>query len=462
MKVTRIKFKNVLGFDEFEFEPGKGFTEITGRNGHGKSSIISGIQAIGIKGHDATLLREGSKEGEIVLELDDGMMLRKRIQPEKTDVEVRVGRKVQPRPAEIVQSLIDQLSNNPVELLKAKPADRIKILLETMPLDVDYGQLTEIAGFQVKQIPGVHGLYAIDTTRGQIFEARTGTNRAVDEKKKTIKQLRELLPEESGAALGGEDDIEAQIAALEEERDAELSRIDTKLSSLKAANDKEVADIKAAADLDIEVYQGQITGLQNRIAEIQACIAARREHRAADAEAKTAEFREIAELAGQQRQITLEDHAAVKEPLQAQLTAIRSNRDESARRVQALKTIEQMEAELSVLEEEAAAQTQALKEIDAYKLDLLKSLPIPGLELRDKQLYRDGVAFDRLNTAQKTDIAIEIAKLRAGRLGLICVDGLELMDDENYEAFRERALQEKNLQFVVSRVANHDLEVNTI
>ena len=178
-------------------------------------------------------------------------------------------------------------------------------------------------------------------------------------------------------------------------------------------------------------------------------------------DAERAKLAEIEGKAGTQREKSLQKFAAEREPVAAQLATIRTNRDLAARRAQTLDTIETLETELETLSEDAERQTAALAALDQYKSDLLASLPIPGLEVRDGEVFRDDVPFDRLNTAQQVDVAVEIAKLRAGELGVICVDGLELLDSKALQAFRDRAL-DSGLQLFITRVADGDeLSINS-
>lgn len=450
LKVSRFKLRNILGITEYEFEPGTGYTEILGPNGVGKTSLLEAFKALGTPGHDATLLTEGQSEGEIVWVLDDGTQIEKNITTKKTDLVVRNGvtKKKEESPAAIVRSLLDTLSNNPIELLTAKPKERVKVLLESMPIIADCARLTEISGIEVKDVPGVHGLYLIDTTHDQVFDARTGTNRAIKEKQGTIKQLRAVMPEAVPGAEGGEDVLEAEIDALDAAKDAELLRIDNKLAAIRTDSQAKIDQIKADAGSEIEALRQQ--------------IADRQATEAADVEAERSSLQSIEQKASTQRNLTIEQHAIDRQPFRSQLDAIKANRETAAKREQAIKTIETMEEELQVLREEADGQTAALASIDAYKLELLAGLPIPGLEVRGEQIYRDNVLFERLNTQKKVDIAIDLAKLRAGPLGLICVDGLECLDTPHYEAFKQRAIDDPTLQFVGARVTDGEFEVRTM
>ena len=440
MQISHIKISSILGIDELEFAAGQ-FNEFSGRNGQGKTSALEAIKAaITPNGHDATLLRHGEEKGEVVLVLDDGTQLSKRVTANSSPLDVRdeTGAKMK-APADVVRRLADSLSVNPVEFLRASKKDRVKVLLETMPIEVDTDKLSKLAGIKVTAQPGLHALGVIDLTRKQVYDDRTGTNRAVKEKEATINQLKLAMPDVPGDAVGSEDEIRAQVDELTTTKDAELDRVRTKLD-----------DIKSKSQLAID-------GIRT---ETQAKIDAIKTEGLAAVEAEQSRLREIEGKAGQQREITIKKHTDAVTPLNQTLESIKTNRSAHAKREQAMETIEQMETELDDLTLDAANQSAAIASIDQYKSDLLNSLPIPGLEVKDGEVFRNGIAFDRLNTAQQVGIAVEIAKLRAGELNIICVDGLELLDNAAFEAFKEQVL-ETGMQLFVSRVSDEDFEVKT-
>lgn len=416
MKIAHLKVSNILGIDELEFVPG-GFNEISGKNGQGKTSVLEAIKSVLKTGHDATLLRKDAEKGETVILLDDGTELRRRITEATSTTDVRRDGKKVARPGETVGALIDMLSVNPVDFLRAPKKDRVRVLLESMPLEVDTEKLSDMSGIDVKAQTGVHALQIIQQVYTQVFDARTGTNRAVREKESTIKQLEQAIPPVPDGAEGDEADLQEKIAAIDEASSAEMGRIDGKLKTLR----EETAE---------------------KISQLREDLAAMETRAATQRTKKSQEF------------------AEQRAPLSLQLKSIQSNRDLHARRAQTLETIGVMRTELETLTEEAATQTTALEDIEQYKSDLLDSLPIPGLEVKDGEISRGGVAFDRLNTAQQVDIAVEIAKLRAGELGIICIDGIELLDTASYEAFRDRAL-ESDLQLFVTRVSDDEFSITS-
>lgn len=450
LHISHLKINNILGVDDLEFSP-EGFNQISGKNGTGKTSVLEAIKAATGQGHDATLLRNGEEKGEVVLVLDNGTEIKRRVTPNKsqTDVTDPDGKKVT-KPAEFIRGLVDTLSVNPVDFLRAPKKDRVKVLLEAMPIVVDAERLEKIVGVPVFIGEGEHGLAVIDTVRKQVYDDRTGTNRAVKEKDSTINQLRLAMPEAPGGVEGNEDELRTQVEAATTAKDSELGRIRDKLEGIKETNHAKITELRGETQKLIDEAKAEC---QRKIDEAVAA------GQTAVESIQTTE-REIEGKAAIQREKTIQKHTETVGPLNQALESIRLNRGAHAKREQAQTTIEQMEKELEDLTLDAAAQSKALADIDAYKLGLLASLPIPGVEIRDGEIYRNDVPFDRLNTAQQVGIAVEIAKLRAGNLPICCVDGLELLDPDAFEEFRKQTA-ESGLQLFVTRVSGEDFSVST-
>lgn len=427
MLISHIKINSILGIDQLEFSP-KGFTQISGPNGTGKTSVLEAIKSVLQTGHDATLLRKGAEKGEVVLLLDDGMELSKSVTGAGSTTTVRRDGKKIARPAEAIKALTDSLSVNPVDFLLAPKKDRVKALLEAMPLEADTEHLAELAGIPVKAQPGLHALHVINMVYQQVYDERTGTNRAVREKDATIKQLEAAVPPAPQGVEGGEEELLQAIQNADLSRATTMGRIDNKLDGLRRDAQAAIDAIRAKAQADIDAVNAELKENEGKAAAAR--IAAN------------------------------DKFAATVAPLRQQLAIIRNDREAAGRRKQTLDTIATMRTELETLTADAAAQTQALEAIEQYKNELLNSLPIPGLEVRDGEIYRNGVPFDRLNTAQQVEVAVEIAKLRAADLGVVCVDRIECLDSDSLAAFKAAAL-ESGLQLFITRVADDGFNIET-
>lgn len=438
MHISHIQISKILGIDELEFKAGK-FTQVCGKNGEGKTSVLEAIKAATQGGTDATLLRKGEEKGQIVLVLDDGTEISKRVGSGKSTTTITKDGEKSKRPGDYMKSLTDLLSVNPIDFLRAPKKDRVRVLLESMPLTADTDKLTELSGIPVTAQDGLHALVVIDLISKQVYDDRTGTNRAVKEKEGTINQLQLAMPDPTEGVPGSEDEIRAELDSSRETKDAELERVKTKLDGIRADSNKALEKIKADAQAKIDAIreetQAQVAKEQERLSVIEG-------------------------KAGQQRENTIAKFNEASAPLETALGIIRTCRESVAKREQAMATVSQMEQELEDLKTDVIRQTKALNDINDYKLELLRELPIPGLEVIDGELFRDGIESDRLNTAQQVDIAVDIAKLRAGDLKICCVDGVELLDTEAFEAFRQRAI-ESDLQLFVSRVTDEEFNIKT-
>lgn len=440
MHVVQIKIDNILGIKHLDFEPGK-ITEISGTNGSGKTSVLETIQAVLKGGNDATLLRKGETKGEAVLVLSDGTEITRSITPTGSTTTVRNAEgKKQPRPSEILRGLTDLYSANPVEFLRAPKKDRVRVLLETMPLPVDREAIAKITKEPCTVPEGAHALEVISGLYKGYYDQRTGVNRLVDEKKKAIKQLKDTLPDAPAGVEGDEDEIRLQIKVADDAIAAEETRIREKLATIEKGITEEAGKIDAQ--------------LERQIAELRQNAEAAKQ----DLRDKLANTRLAAE---KQRNVKRQEHTDKVTPLKTALQMIVANRDAHAKREQTIKLIKETEIELEKVQDEAMEIEKVMVGLEHYKTTLLEGLPIPGLEVISGEIYRDGVAFDRLNTAQQVSIAVEIAKMRTGTLGCCCVDGLELLDPAAYEAFKEQATA-SGLQMFISKVTGEDFAINSI
>ncbi len=120
------------------------------------------------------------------------------------------------------------------------------------------------------------------------------------------------------------------------------------------------------------------------------------------------------------------------------------------------KHLDEQQERLAEKSTEAKAFDQALTAMDELKKSKLDHLPIPGLEIRENEVYRNGIPFDQLNHAQRYTLAIEIGSLGLGDLPLIVSDEAESLDANEFEAFCE-AIKESGMQVIVARVSDGPL-----
>lgn len=429
MRVQQIRISNILGIEELEIAPGA-ITVVEGHNGSGKTSTLEAIKSVVSGGHDATLLRAGAESGEVVLVLEDGTELRKRITAHDSKLTARAphGGAVG-KPKALVDSLTDALSVNPVSFLVAPPKKRAEYLLESAPLRVSRQDLARAVGDESlvgsHDIQSQHALEVIERVRRALYDERTGVNRAAKEKRATVAQLGETLPAQptEGDAINAAE-LRGRLEDARRGREQRLSRLradrDRELVALREETHRRIEQIKAEAEAAAEAIR---RGAEEQVALVEAD----------DTPAIEALSSEIATAEARERQAA---------------------QAETTRRI-----IDGITAEVESLEGRAQTLTRALEGLETLKAQQLARLPM-GAEVRDGEIYRDGIPFDRWNRAEQVKFAINLAAVRAGELKLICVDGLECLDEQTFQLFRERAAK-SGLQLIVTRVSDTPFAVQT-
>lgn len=426
MRLARVVIDNILGIEHLELAPGT-ITVIEGANGVGKTSVLEAIKAGLGGGRDATLLRQGAAEGQVVLVLDDGTEISKRVRadgPTAVTVKHPTFGKIA-KPQGFLDKLADALSVNPVSFITATSAERAKVLLDVLPVPATDEDL-RAAGVTELPPESRNGLQRIDAARRQVYDERTGVNRAAKEKRATIAQLEASVPPTTGSNPSAEAEAaETEASRLRAVRDADVQKIrDDEAAREKAVN---VETETAIRHLEMERTE--------KLAEIRRQANEYREAVRADLEPKIFE--------------------ATKAASTARERVARWGADEKARAY-----IKENQGAAAQLEATSETLSATLAALDALKDKALAALPIKGVEVKDGDVLVDGIPFDRVNKARQVRVALNVARLRAGQLGLVCVDGLESLDAETFAAF-ETAAVKSGLQFVVNRVTAGPLAIRT-
>jgi energy-coupling factor transporter ATP-binding protein EcfA2 len=434
MFVKKIQVRNILGIKTLEVNPGK-ITTIAGKNGTGKTSFLEAIKGILGGGHDGTLLRKGEEEGEIVLVLDNGETLTKKMTSYKSDVilEGADGKKIK-KAASYLKEIIDPVGLNPIQILTADPKTRIKMLLNSVPMPMPTDEIKYISGLDRSDKDG-HPLHVIDEIRKDIFEERAYVNKKSADSGVMVSELRKTVnlfnPDKKDWAI-------------------EVGVLRTELEGLVKSHDKDV--VKAQADTGNKQNALREDATKKRqeadkiIAEIQA-----------DLNEKLTEEREAFQGFVDKRRSEYEEESG---PVKEKITVADQNSKNQQKISGTMETVDRMEKEINLLEKEAKDQSLQIDDLDKLKGELMSNLPVKGLTVYDSDIYIDDIPFDTLNEASRIKFCLMIAGLRKTKLPLVCVDGLEALDEEVFKVFKEEA-EKTDMQFFVTRVTeDEDLTLN--
>jgi hypothetical protein len=438
-----MTLKNILGIREFSVDMESGVTILSGENGVGKSSVLKGYKCLIGGGNLATLKSKDAPEDEpaegvLVLDGDAGRMIIEKIN-NKLTVKQQVGdsqafKKVN-APQKVLDALFDGPSMNPVEFIAAKKERRIELLLEAMPIEFNPTSLWERIGFDpagFDPVPtGIHPLKQIDRIRGVIYKARTGVNVDHQGKKKTAEQLRRDLPAEM-PTVEGIAEIDAELQAIRESVATRRESIDGKCKARK---------VEAARALDAKEAElrDDLAQLEAKLrAEMEAELKDRRALADAEMGDAQAEYRDAHAIADDVRLAELSQVEADSErasQLAADLAELREREKHILQLQNTARIADENEQGAEELKKLSDRMTAALKEIDLFRSELAKNIPIDGLEIKDGEMYIDGVAWPTVNSAAKLKTAVTLSTLRfKDGFKPVFIDDAEKLDPDNFKA----------------------------
>lgn len=448
MQLARVVVQNIKGVEYQEFAAGA-LTVLRGPNGVGKSSILDAIRTVFEGGHSPELIRQGAKKGEVVLTLDDGTTITKSIttKGQTTTVKTAEGAVV-PAPATFIQQLAKGFAFDPLAFVHAPHKERADYLSKLMPIEITKAQI--VAAVENRKVAPqiekflnapVYDIGKLTEQRKRIYDDRVGTNRTVKTLEGTIDTLKKQLPANWEPEATPESVLQEPrtkvVAAQGVLLDAKHMR-DKALAEVDSAHRANMAEVNKWESEEIDKIRVQAT--EKRVAlesEYYTCQ-----------KATSANFQY--EIESAQSALTEAENA---------LAAAKERAKSFEAQAQASAAIKQYRSDLTDAIAEADMYTAAIDAIDAAKEAALKKSPIPGLSVIDGEvMYQpEGldapIPFDQVNTQLQYRIALKIAAMGAGTLGLMVLDNTEAMDETNWSEFKQ-AVVDSGFQIIAARVDN--------
>jgi len=435
MNIVRLKILNFMSIIDVDIHPSQ-VNQIVGQNNNGKTTILKALEWA-IKGKpDASLIRRGEESAEVIVELDDETIIKRRINAKgMQSVDVRRGEFKTTSPQAHLDALFDSTAFNPLDLLD--PKKRNDAIMQALEFKVTAEQIAQELSCPIDRLPaginyGEHGLKVIDQLYKGFYQRRAEANKEAEEKKKRWQTYHNDLPQDAERPLM---------------HDEILSKIET-------INDQKVMAnrVLEKALAEIEVIKKQDERLDKLKKEILALDSQREIMESAHKEA-------VARVKSKREYILNEiDDLKVKTPKESpDTTAIR----ESCTNLQ----IQEGELKAKMKEADAyvAVQKQRVMVDDMHaqflkaekiagelkkRVDILAGplreklmagieMPIKGLSFADGQFVVDGIPVDNLSSSLALKLAIGVARKIAKKNKVICIDGAEMLDEKTWADFRK-------------------------
>ena len=418
MKITKLHIVNFLKLRDVEMNPSK-TNVIVGKNKQGKTSIVKAIQAAFDGKLDPSAIHVGADKAEITVELDE-VTIRRSLTEKGTylDVSNKDGFKM-PAPQKFLDGILGSFAFNPIDFFNMKPAEQRQTLLEAVKMQVTLEELVtmvpELTGHQF--VDGVnfdrHALEVVEGVCKQYYQQRTTANSEVTKKRKTLEETVASIPE-------GFDPSKVSDEAIDKLRHA--------IETDKVEREKEKAHVAKYQQLgkDVEELEEQIKSLTEK------------------RDAKVTEMQEM-----QKVQFDVSDDMTIS-AAEESLQKLEKQREH----LYAFKRAEELRTELSTAVSDAEKLDIIVKKLQKDVPSALVSkvdLPVEGLAITEHGITVGDIAIENMSASEQLQFALAITRALNDKFKVICIDGVELLDKENFELFLKE-IENDEYQYFVTRV----------
>lgn len=434
LRIEEIEISNVMGIGHAVLKPGA-LTIIRGGNGAGKTSLLEAINGIFEGGHNPELIRRGEEQARVTMRLSDGVTIEKLTTQKDSYLKITTADGLEVKsPKKFVDSLASSFAFDPIAFMTAAPKERLKFLLEAMPVEFGIRELADAlpADGSLKELLPKEplDLAQFGAWLEQIRERRKVARQESETIQKTCKSLKGTLPKESAT-----EDWDAVIIALEADRqrihNAEQLQVDEISAEAKAESGRQGAALTAREAVIRAEFEAAMQVVRQERIELSHTIS-------------TAEAAAIGEI----RKV----HALDLERVASELATARENSRRAAADGALRAHFDQQSALAGQKYKQHLILDGFVERLEDVKKQKLDDLPVPGLEVRNGQIFSNGLDYDKqVNTGQQFKIAVQISALRFGGLPFMIADKGEHLDGASWDEIRE-AVEGTDIQILMTCV----------
>jgi hypothetical protein len=219
--IKRLQIKNFLGVDELGLDTAK-INIFKGPKGSGKSSIIEGIEkAFTNKNRRTEIIKHGTDEATLYLELNDGLEIDRRIRTDKADyLKLRKGDEGVPSTEKFLRSLINGDIFRPIDWVGMSSKEQTKSILNMLQIEWSQEDIENWFGEIPSNIDfNQHILMVLKSIETKYFKDREEVNRAIKELKTQIKVIVDELPADYDGEVWRDKKVQEYYAKVKEAQD---------------------------------------------------------------------------------------------------------------------------------------------------------------------------------------------------------------------------------------------------
>lgn len=469
MQTTKIRIKNLFGLTDLSLDGSS--VEITGAKGTGKTSVLDSIRyALTNKSDRDYIVRQGETEGEILIETDSGLAIKRKKRTDKSDfVSVKDGSKVITAPQAFLNEIFTPLQLDPIAFAQLSKNEKNRMILDLIEFDWDMKWIEDQFGEIPKGVDYsaniLQVLGQIQSESGAYFQTRQVLNRDIRNKTSFAEDIAADLPDDYDADDWADYDFQTGYGRLEQIR-TENRKIQgaknfvadnsNKLEAIKSKYNEQVlehrqalAETKAQIQAEIKRLEAELSGAENHTE-----LTITRVESARDMEIQQLENDlETSQVWADQEPTDttdMEDELAHAEEMRKHLNEFRR-----------MKSIQEEIKDLVEKSEDLTVKIEHARTLPAQILETA-TIPIEGLTVQDGVPLINGLPISNLSDGETLDLCVDIALGKPGGLGIILIDGVERLDEKSRLQLYARC-KDKGLQMIASRTTDDDvLEVTVL
>lgn len=437
MKITMISIESFLGISNFKTTKMGKLNRVTGRNRSGKSSLLNAVvEAFKSSGVNPKLIKVGEDSAKILIGLDDGIIINRQLTQTANHLKVVADGQPLSAPQKFLNDLFGQsIIFNPIEFFFAKPKERRRMLLSSIPISIDQSALIDMLGDLPVPIDlrrfdySGHGLDVLERIQKEVYDRRHEQNIELTRLKKAVEQDKLDIPDTFDGERYKDFNIQDKVDQLTEAKGA-ISQNQQDTAQLERLRDR-----SAKINTEIERLEAEIKRLKDERERVR---------------------KEGTELAKKVK--------SFQQPETQELEADINDYNRSQKIILKLEEIDRKQGEVEKSVQVHSALDNFYKALTTRvprKLFSSVKLPADNLEIKGDDILINGVASETLSTSEQWDFCVSIAESLAGRLKLICCDGFEALDKQNYKAFEDRVAK-GDFQYIITLVTDGDLKMESV
>ena len=476
MRTTKIKIRNLFGITETELD-GRS-VELTGANGVGKTSVIDALRyALTNKSDRDIIVRQGEKEGEILIETDTGLSIDRKKRTEQADYKsVKENGKEVMAPENFLRQLFTPLQLDPVAFTLMDAKSKNRAILDLIEFDWDLNFINDKFG----EIPSwinyeqniLEVLSDMQSENGQWFKERQNVNRDIRNKQAFIEDIAKDIPADYQAEKWEAYDLGAAYKKLEQikEHNSRIERAklfrssyDSKLRKLEAdkmieisAEEKAISTERETLLSDIERMKAQIKASEDKLAGLSGKL----EDKKALAESRFNEAKTKLDA-----DMSVADEYTDKQPIDfAELQKEVENAEEMKRHLNEYSRMKGMQSELEELKAQSDEYTRKIELARTLPGEILETakIPIEGFTVQNGIPLINGLPVANLSEGEQLSLCVDVAISKPNGLQVILIDGTEKLSSESREKLYSKC-HEKGIQFIATRTTDSsEMEVHYI